>query len=117
MSTGKSKHEHKGSGHWRLQRIWALALIPLSLWFLFSIIGHIGADYQVVSAWVAHPLVSVFLALYLVFMLVHAQLGIEVVMEDYVQSETLRMRCLWVSKGIFVACGLLSIYSIIRISF
>ena len=106
----------EGSHHWWLQRVTALALVPLSLWFVFSIVGHIGDSHSEISAWIAQPSVSLLLILYLCFMFFHAQLGVQVVIEDYVHSEPLKIVSLLLVKAIAIVAGLASILSVLRLA-
>jgi succinate dehydrogenase / fumarate reductase membrane anchor subunit len=105
-----------GSHHWWLQRLSALALVPLSLWFLFAIVGHIDDDYQSIVNWISLPYVSVLLILYLGFMLFHGQLGIQVVLEDYVHTESVKFCLLMISKAVFLFAGVASIFAILKVS-
>ena len=106
----------EGSHHWWLQRVTALALVPLSLWFVFSIIGHIGDSHSEISAWMAQPSVALLLILYLCFMFFHAQLGVQVVIEDYVHSEPVKIVSLLFVKAIAIVAGLASILSVLRLA-
>lgn len=106
----------EGSHHWWLQRVTAIALVPLSLWFVFSIINHIGNSHQEVTTWIAQPSVALLLILYLGFMFYHAQLGIQVVIEDYVHTEWVKVVSLLLVKGIVLVAGLASILSVLRLA-
>ena len=106
----------EGSHHWWLQRVTALALIPLTVWFVISIIGHVGDDYQTIQNWITDPVVSVLLVIYLVFVFFHAQLGTQVVIEDYVHSEGLKTFALLVTKAIFLIVGFAAVFSVLRIA-
>ena len=77
----------EGSHHWWHQRLTAIALVPLSLWFIFSLISMVGADYMTVVYWLRLPFVSVLLILFIVFLFYHTVLGLQVVIEDYIDSE------------------------------
>jgi len=72
--------------HWWAQRLTAVALIPLVVWFAVSLIMMSGADYLIVRAWVGSPVVMVLLTLTIVIGLHHGQLGLQVVIEDYVTA-------------------------------
>ena len=106
----------EGSHHWWLQRVSAIALVPLSLWFVFSIIGHIDGTHEQVLSWISTPHVALLLVLYLGFMFFHAQLGLQVVIEDYVHSEPLKIASLLVVKGLALIAGLGAIFSVLRIA-
>ena len=106
----------EGSHHWWLQRVSALALIPLTLWFVFSIIGHLGDGYADIVAWVAHPPIAVLLILYIGFMLFHGQLGMQVVFEDYVHNKSTKSVCILLTKAVFLLAGVASIFAIIKIA-
>lgn len=110
---GASGH---GSGHWWLQRVSALALIPLSLWFVFSVIGHIGDDQQTLVAWIAKPGVALALILYAIFMFFHAQLGLQVVIEDYVHNSAVKFGLILFIKAIMYVSAAAMIYAILRIT-
>jgi succinate dehydrogenase / fumarate reductase membrane anchor subunit len=71
---------------WWLQRVTAVALIPLTIWFLVSILVHMGSDYVTVIVWLRTPVVTVLMVLLLTGLFYHTALGLQVVIEDYVHS-------------------------------
>lgn len=75
-----------GVEHWWAERVSAVALVPLTLWFVASIIAHTGSDYTAFIAWLRTPLVSIFMILLLIALFYHTALGLQVVIEDYVHS-------------------------------
>ncbi|MBX2837760.1 MAG: succinate dehydrogenase, hydrophobic membrane anchor protein [Gammaproteobacteria bacterium] len=106
----------QGSHHWWVQRLSAIALIPLSLWFVFSIVNKIDADHATVLAWVSSPGIAVMLLLYLMFMFFHAQLGLQVVIEDYVHNESAKMIAILLVKAISVLAAVASLFAVLRIA-
>jgi succinate dehydrogenase / fumarate reductase membrane anchor subunit len=77
----------EGVEHWWAQRITAIALVPLTLWFVIAVIGLVGADLETVQNWVGHPLPAILLVLMLIAAFYHVSLGLQVVIEDYVHAE------------------------------
>ncbi|WP_440639348.1 succinate dehydrogenase, hydrophobic membrane anchor protein [Bradyrhizobium sp. PUT101] len=75
-----------GAQHWWAQRVSAIALVPLCLWFVVSIVTHAGSDYAVFVAWIRTPLATSCMILLLVALFHHSALGLQVVIEDYVHS-------------------------------
>lgn len=73
-----------GTGHWWAQRLTAIALVPLMLWFAWSIIGLMSADYATVHAWVARPMNAGLLLVLMYAAFYHSMLGLQVIIEDYV---------------------------------
>jgi succinate dehydrogenase / fumarate reductase, membrane anchor subunit len=78
----------EGVGAWWAERVSAVALLPLTLWFAASIIAHTGSDYATLIAWLRTPLAAILMILLLVALFYHAALGLQVVIEDYVHSAT-----------------------------
>ncbi len=76
----------EGVGHWWRERVTAVALIPLTLWFVVSIIAHSGSDYTAFIAWLKMPLATCMMILLLIALFYHAALGLQVIIEDYVHS-------------------------------
>ena len=76
--------KHEGAGHWLLQRLSGVALVFLSLWFLANLFTHISANYVVALQWVSEPLNAGIMATFLLFLLYHSYLGMEVIIDDYV---------------------------------
>ena len=77
----------EGVEHWWMQRITAVALVPLTLWFVIAVIGLVGADLETVQNWVGRPLPAILLVLLLIASFYHMSLGLQVVIEDYVHAE------------------------------
>jgi len=105
-----------GVHHWWIQRLTAIALIPLVVWFAISLVMLSGADYQMARAWIGSPLVMVLLILTIGVGLHHAQLGMQVVWEDYTAGAT-RVVMIVLTKFIAAIFGLGAIVAILRIGF
>jgi succinate dehydrogenase / fumarate reductase membrane anchor subunit len=107
----------EGVHHFWAQRITAVALIPLVAWFAISLIMMSGADYAVVRAWIGSPAVMVLLTLTIVIGLHHGQLGMQVVIEDYVHNDGMKLALIVLMRFIAVFFGLAAIVAILRIGF
>jgi succinate dehydrogenase / fumarate reductase membrane anchor subunit len=81
----------EGVEHWWTQRITALALVPLAVWFVVEVVALAGADRAVFVDWVRNPMSAVLLVLLLVATFYHGALGLQVVIEDYVENEATRL--------------------------
>lgn len=76
----------EGAGHWWLQRLTAIALIPLVIWLAFAVAMLGDASYETVLAWLQTPYVAVLLILLVAATFYHTQLGLQVIVEDYVHG-------------------------------
>lgn len=106
----------EGVTHWWAQRMTAVALVPLLIWFVASVCAMAGADYGAVREWVATPLVSVLLVLLAIATFHHAQLGLQVVLEDYVHTEWLKIACIALVKFAAIGLALATVFSIVKIA-
>jgi succinate dehydrogenase / fumarate reductase membrane anchor subunit len=106
----------EGVHHWWAQRLTAIALIPLVVWFAISLVMLSGAEFNVVRAWIGSPLVMLMLILTIGIGLHHAQLGLQVVWEDYTEG-AIRVVMIVFTKFVAVLFGLGAIVSILRIGF
>ena len=75
-----------GVEHWWLERVSAVALAPLTVWFTASIVVHRGDNYTGLMAWLETPLTSILMTLLLIALFYHSALGLQVVIEDYIHS-------------------------------
>ena len=106
-----------GYGHWWHQRLTAAALIPLGLWFAFSVFNFSQLDYATVAVWAAQPWHAILLILLLAALLYHSHLGLEVVVEDYVHEVTTRVVALALLKYLHILLAVAAIGALIIISF
>jgi succinate dehydrogenase / fumarate reductase membrane anchor subunit len=106
-----------GTHHWWMQRLTAVALIPLGIWFVISMICLAGADHAAVSAWMARPLTAVLMLLLIVALFHHLQLGMQVVVEDYIHGEAAKMICLVGLKLGSVALGVAAAFAVLKVAF
>jgi succinate dehydrogenase / fumarate reductase membrane anchor subunit len=102
----------EGVEHWWAQRVTALALVPLVVWFVIAVIGLVGADRQALVQWLHNPVAAMLTILLIVATFYHAALGLQTVIEDYVARDgaklalviAMRFLCL-----VFVVRGILAV--------
>ncbi len=106
----------EGVQHWWMQRVTALALIPLSLWFIATIVGLTDSDHATAIWWLGSPLTLGLMSLFLIALVYHAVLGLQVVIEDYIHSHAAKMILLLLVQfaGVaLVAAGIVSLLIIV----
>lgn len=106
----------EGTDHWLKQKITALANIPLILWLIWSIIGLHGASYDEFTLWLAHPVNTILMILLIISVCLHAKLGAQVITEDYVSCETLKMTKLIAQKLLFFGIAVACVVSVLKIA-
>ena len=107
----------EGVQHWWAQRVSAVALIVLGLWFAAALIAHAGADRAAVVAWLHEPLSAILAILMLAAVFYHAALGLQVVIEDYVHSEWLKLSTIVAMRLISLGLAVAGIFAVLRIAF
>ena len=104
-----------GAAHWWAQRLTALALLPLTLWFLCAAVRMIGATRDDVVSWIAGPLPLVLMIALVIATFHHLQLGLQVVIEDYVENPALRVGAVLLVKALALLLALACIVSALRL--
>jgi succinate dehydrogenase / fumarate reductase, membrane anchor subunit len=105
----------EGTHHWWAQRLSAIALIPLSFWFIYSLVSMTTLDYMAAIGWLQTPMTSTLLILFVFALFYHAQLGMQVVIEDYVGNEILKITSIILLKFVMVFAGLAGIVAILKV--
>lgn len=106
----------EGVENWWRQRLSAVALVPLTLWFAGSIIAHRGGDYGAVIAWLKTPFAIFMMVLLLVALFHHTALGLQVIIEDYVHA-AVKIPTLVAVRLVCVAFAAAGILAVLRIAF
>lgn len=106
-----------GAAHWWLQRVTAVALAPLSLWFVISLLSVVGESYAQAVAWLGQPWNVVLMGVFMGTLFYHSWLGVKVVIEDYVHAEWLKFLCLILSQFIHFLFAAGSILAILKVAF
>ena len=107
----------EGVAHWWGQRLTAIALVPLTLWFVVSIAALAGADHGAVVAWLRAPVSAILMVLLIAVSFHHLQLGLQVVLEDYVQTEGLRLAAIIGVKFAAAAFALAAVFAVLKVAF
>ncbi len=106
-----------GSAHWWAERMTAAALLPLSLYFVVSVILLLGADHARMAAYMAEPWNSALFLALIAIMFHHLSMGVQVVIEDYVPDEGKRLIAILVVKGVILFLALASAVSVLKLAF
>ena len=133
MANPQSKHEfvgrsllgrakghgaaRSGVGHWWMQRLTALGLIPLVVYCLVSFLTLADAELHTARAWLAAPFHAVMMLLLVAVGFYHGALGLQVVIEDYIAHETRRILLLAAMKMLMTAAAALALFSVLRVAF
>lgn len=122
MRTPMSKVRHLGSARsgtehaWRM-RATSVALVPLTIGFVWLVLTLVGKDYNTVRTVLGAPLPSILMLLFLVTGIYHMKIGMQVVIEDYIHGEHCRQWSLLANSFFSYAIGLACVYAVLRISF
>lgn len=109
---GSAKH---GLSHWIAQRVTAIALVPLTIWFVSLVALMKSSNYETAIETVSNPLNATLFLLLIIATFWHAQLGLQVVIEDYIANKMTRMTLIIITKFILAIIGVLCALSVLRI--
>ena len=107
----------EGVHHWWAQRLTALALIPLGLWFVASLVCLAGADHIAIVYWLGSPVTLGALSLLILAVFYHAVLGLQVVIEDYIHAHAVKIILIVLVQFAAFALGAAAIVSMLWIAF
>lgn len=107
----------EGVHHWWVQRLSAVALVFLTLWFIVALLGLGPLHYEAVQAWIARPVNTALLVLLVIVLMYHSQLGVQVVLEDYLAHEATKLVSLIANQFVHVALGAIAIFAVLRAAF
>lgn len=106
----------EGVGHWKMQRLTAVANVVLVIWFLISAVSLAGAGYDETRAWLASPISTSLMLLLITSSFYHAKLGVQVVIEDYVHHEGIKLGALLAVTLMCIALGVACAVAILKTS-
>ncbi|MDE2337917.1 MAG: succinate dehydrogenase, hydrophobic membrane anchor protein [Gammaproteobacteria bacterium] len=106
----------EGVHHWWVQRLTAVALVPLAIWFVVSLLSLPTLSYPVVSAWMGQAWTAVLLILFVLSAAWHSQLGVRVVVEDYVHGRGMRTVALALVTYLHVLAAAAGVFAVIKVA-
>ncbi|HWT14855.1 MAG TPA: succinate dehydrogenase, hydrophobic membrane anchor protein [Patescibacteria group bacterium] len=105
-----------GTSHWWMQRVTAVMLAPLSIWFMLCALPLLAADYADARVWLAQPLNAFLLLALILAVLYHALLGVQVVIEDYIHTRWVEVTLLTAIRLIAFLAALATSLAVVRIA-
>lgn len=105
-----------GTSHWWLQRVTAVALIPLLVWFLAALVGHTRAGHAELVVWLARPVTAMLMILLLMALFEHLRLGLQVIAEDYVHADRIRFVVVAAIHGVCYALMAVGIFAVLLLA-
>ncbi len=106
-----------GTHHWWMQRVTSLALLPLTLWFVYAVISLSGASFAQTRNFIGHPVNAVLMLALIGLTFHHINAGLQVVVEDYVRAERSRIGILLLIRGACWLAALISGFAVLRVAF
>ena len=103
-----------GTHHWWMQRVTALILIPLGIWFIVSLVSTLLSSPENIMAWIQSPWHATGLLLFIGAMFYHADLGMQVIYEDYISNEGMRVLAILFTKYLFIFMGIIATLAILK---
>jgi len=106
----------EGTDHFWYHRLTAIALIPLVIWFCFSLASLPSMDYATFSAWLSQPFTAVMMISVVIACFYHASLGLQVILEDYVSQKGIRTGAIIAVKMLCLFLAITGVFSVVKIS-
>jgi succinate dehydrogenase / fumarate reductase membrane anchor subunit len=106
----------EGVGHWWVQRVTAVALLPLTAWFVISLLGQSLQSYDAMRGWLGQPWVAVPTILLVFTLAWHSKLGVQVVIEDYVSAKGTKTTLLLLSTFVHIGAAVAGIFAILALA-
>ncbi|AOO79763.1 succinate dehydrogenase, hydrophobic membrane anchor protein [Bosea vaviloviae] len=106
-----------GTGHFWLQRVTAVANVVLTVIFLGIVISLFGKPYPAAMATLSHPLVAILMLLFVLSGVVHMRIGMQVVIEDYIHGEGLKIAAVMANTFFAIAIGAACVFAVLKLSF
>ncbi|MBD0414029.1 succinate dehydrogenase, hydrophobic membrane anchor protein [Oryzicola mucosus] len=107
----------EGTEHFWRQRLTAVSNVPLTLFFVGLLIALSGGDFADVRASLSNPFVGLVLALFMISGLYHMRLGMQVIIEDYIHGEGLKILLVMLNTFFTIAVGVASIFALLKLAF
>ena len=107
---------HSGTGHFWRQRVTAVALVPLGLWFTYAILGLIGTNEVAVLSFLSKPWNALLMAAFSTTLLYHMALGLQDIVDDYVHTPGMKIFALLTLRFVWVAATVTCIFALIRVA-
>jgi succinate dehydrogenase / fumarate reductase membrane anchor subunit len=108
---------HNGTHHWWVQRLTSIALTPLMLWLAYSFVSLATADHATATEWLRHPINAILMLALVATLFHHMQLGLQVVIEDYVHSAVRKFIVLIVMKFTSILLAIGGIFAVLKVAF
>ncbi|HET9482599.1 MAG TPA: succinate dehydrogenase, hydrophobic membrane anchor protein [Xanthomonadales bacterium] len=105
-----------GTHHWLVQRLTSIALLPLTVWFLYAALELVGGEYADARSFLAQPWNAVLMAAFVLMLFYHAKLGIQVILEDYVHLRWLEVTSQMINLFACAFAALVALFAIVRIA-
>lgn len=115
---GRARGTGAGGGvhHWYAERVTSIALVPLTLWFIYAMLTLAGAPQEAVAAWAGHPVNTVLLLALIVMTFHHMHLGLQVIYEDYVNAKWFMNILILATKGVSLLLGLMASVAVLKLA-
>jgi succinate dehydrogenase / fumarate reductase membrane anchor subunit len=107
---------HSGTEHFAKQRATAVALVPLAIWFVVSALSLIGGERSDAVAFFAQPLNAILMALFVIAAMMHMTLGIQMIIEDYIERHATKLVLLLLNKFFAWVVGAAAIFALLKIA-
>ncbi|MBN9445147.1 MAG: succinate dehydrogenase, hydrophobic membrane anchor protein [Bosea sp.] len=106
-----------GTGHFWLQRLTAVANVILTVIFVFIVVALVGKPYPAAMALLTQPCVAILMLLFILSACVHMRIGMQVIIEDYVHEEGVKILAVMANTFFAIAVGAASVYAVLKLSF
>ena len=107
---------HSGTGHFWRERVTSVALIPLSLWFAYAMLGLVDTNEVAIVSFLAHPWNAILMGLFVVITFYHLSLGLQQILDDYVHTPGTKLFLRLAVTVIWIVASLIGVFALVRIA-